>query len=271
MKTLWCGVCLLVAVTTLAATAQSPGPADQDKAAVRQAAYDYGEGFYEGAAERMERGVHPAIIKRGLVSPPGGPSFLQPMNAETLVEIVRQGGGKDKAPSERNISYELLDIRDNVASAKIFTVGFNDYLHLVKQDGRWRIAHVLWQPPSSKAVVNGEADKAASGQAVKDFMEGIGSADVARIERATHPEASLRMFRPSPPTGKYFLIDGNRDLVVAQIRMKRMPPLQGPTVAVLDLYDNIASALVTTTSGPMAYAHIGRQNGQWRVVNLLLR
>jgi hypothetical protein len=270
MKTQWCGVCVAAAVT-LAAAAQGPGPTDQDRAAVRQAAYDYGEGFYEGAADRMERGVHPMIVKRGLIPLPGVGSILQPMNAETLVEITRQGGGKDKSPDQRNISFALLDIRDNVASAKIFTVGFNDYLHLVKQDGRWRIASVLWQPPSPKGVANGEADKTAVSQAVKEFMDAIAAADATRIERVTHPEAALRMFRVSPLTGKYFLVEGNRDAFMAQVRMKRMPPLEAPNVTVLDVYDTIASALMTTSNGMTGYFHLAKQSDTWRIVNLLMR
>jgi len=270
MKIVWC-VAGIAAMAAVGAAAQGQGAADQDKVAVRQAAYDYGEGFYEGAAERMERGVHPGIIKRGVVPAPGGGLILAPMNAETLVELTRGGAGKGVAPDKRNITFELLDIRDDVASAKIFTTGFNDYLHLVKQDGRWRIAHVLWQPPSPKGVANAEADKAAVAQVVKDFLGAVASGEVAPIERLAHPEAALRSFRQAAPGGKFFLVEGNRDGVVASIRAKRMAPFSSPSVTVLDVYDNIASVLMTTSNGPLAYWHLVKQNDQWRVVNLLIR
>jgi len=269
MRTLWCGVCA-AALATLVVAAQSPGPTDQDRAAVRQAAYDYGEGFYEGAAERMERGVHPAIIKRGVLSRPGFGPILAPMNAETLVELTRQGGAKNTPPDKRNISFDLLDIRDNVASAKIFTAAFNDYLHLVKQEGRWRIAHVLWQPPSPNGVANKETDKTAVAQVLRDVLDAIRTGDAARVERLVHPEAALRTFRVSPPTGKFFLIEGNRDAILAAVRAKTPPLPETPIVTVLDVYDNIASALMTTSAG-MSYWHLARQNDQWRVVNRLTR
>ena len=269
MKSFSCCLCA-VAFATLVVAAQSPGPTDQDRAAVRQAAYDYGEGYYEGAADRMERAVHPALIKRGVITRPGVGSLLVPMNAETLVEATRQGGGKSMPPEKRNISFGLLDIRDDVASAKIFTAGFNDYLHLVKTDGRWRLVHVLWQPPSPTGVANAEADKTAVAQVLVDWNDAIVAGDAARAERLNHPEAALRTFRASPPTGKYFLVEGNRDGLLAGIRLKSARTAQDPKVTVLDVYDTIASALVTTSQG-MSYWHLAKQDGQWRVVNRLSR
>ena len=275
MRSLTLGVLAAVAAT-MAGVAQSPAPpargavvTDQDRTAIRQAAYDYAEGYYEGAAERMERAVHPGLIKRGVISPPGVGSLLAPMNAETLVELTRQGDGKDAPADKRSLAFALLDVRDNVASAKIFTVGFNDYLHLAKQDGRWRIVHVLWQPPVAGAAVNADADKAGVAQAIKEYVDGAAAGDIARLERVIHPEAALRAFRASAPTGKFFLIEGNRDGVLSAVRAKAVTP-QGPSAVVLDVYDTIASALVTSPQG-VSYWHLARQNGQWRLVNRLSR
>jgi len=66
-------------------------------------------------------------------------------------------------------------------------------------------------------------------------------------------------------------VEGNREAAVAQARAKRTPPIQNPTITVLHVYDNIASALMTTSNGLMGYLHVARQNNQWRVVNVLLR
>jgi hypothetical protein len=270
MKNLCYGLCIAVSVS-LAGRAQGPVPADPDKAAIRQAAYDYGEGFYQGAAERMERAVHPAIIKRGVVSRPGSGSILMPMNAETLVELTRRGGAKETPADKRNISFELLDIRDDIASARIFTVQFNDYLHLVKQEGRWRIVHVLWQPPSPNGVANGEVDKAAVAQLLKDYFAALAAGDPAPVEHLTHVEAAVRMFRTfNPPAGKFFLMEGNRDALVGVVRAKQMPPLASVNVTMIDTYDTIASAAVTTPAMSF-YWHLAKQNDQWRIVNGLMR
>jgi hypothetical protein len=275
MRSLTLGTLVAVAAT-LAVAGQSPAPpqglaaTDQDRTAVRQAAYDYAEGYYEGAAERMERSVHPGLIKRGVVSRPGVGSLLAPMNAETLVDLTRQGGGKDTPTDKRGLAFALLDIRDNVASAKIFTATFNDYLHLVKQDGRWRIVHVLWQPPVPGAAANADVDRAAVMQALRDYIDAIDGGDTARIERVIHPEAALRTLRATSPAGAFYLVEGNRDGVVAAVRARVAQPPQNPVVRVLDVYDTVASALVTASQS-VSYWHLARQNGQWRAVNRLSR
>jgi len=267
MKSLLYGVCA-AGLLTVAGGAQGPGQTDQDKAAVRQAAYDYAEGYLEGSADRMERAVHPAIVKRGAVTRPGAGPILMPMNAETLVEASRMNASKPTPPDKRNISFELLDIRENVASARIFTSQFNDYLHLVKQDGRWRLANVLWQPPSPAGAANGVADKAAVTQVMKDYLDGFAAADDARVERLTHPEAAMRVFRAGP-TGRLFLMEGNRDGIVGAVRAKQLPPMQTATVAMTDTYDTIASVAVTSPA-VTSYWHLVRQNDQWRVLNCLM-
>jgi hypothetical protein len=73
----------LTAGMPAAATAQNLTASDQDKEAVRQAAYDYAEGYYQGAVDRMERALHPLLTKRGLMARGGGPAVLVPMNADT--------------------------------------------------------------------------------------------------------------------------------------------------------------------------------------------
>jgi hypothetical protein len=268
MKMLFCALSL-AAAATMAVVAQGPPTVEQDKAAVRQAAYDYAEGYYEGAADRVERAVDSTLVKRGLLSRPGPRLFLAPMNAETLVEATRSGGGKSTPADKRGLSFALLDLRENVASAKIFTATFNDYLHLVKRDDRWRLVNVLWQPPSPNGVANGDADKAAVAQVFKDFFDAVPAGDAARVDRLVHPEAAMRAFGPTQ-AGRFVLREGNRESIVEMVRAKAVPPPQAPVVTVLDVYDNIASAMVTTPTS-VSYWHLAKQDGQWRLVNRLSR
>jgi len=58
-----------------------------DAAAIRQAALDYIEGWYNGDAARMERAVHPSLAKR-MVSRDAarGISLLNDMGAAQLIQ-----------------------------------------------------------------------------------------------------------------------------------------------------------------------------------------
>ena len=43
--------------------------------------------------------------------------------------------------------WEIFDVLDKTASAKLTAHWGIDYFHLVKEDGKWKIYQVLWQSP----------------------------------------------------------------------------------------------------------------------------
>jgi hypothetical protein len=141
----------LYAVTQSKVVARTPGPipagtSAADEAAIRQAALDYIEGWYEGNAERMERAVHPELAKRIVrTNPQNGQSRLDQMSAMTLVLGVRRGGGKNTPTEKQQKDVTILDVYQNAASAKIIAGDWVDYLHLAKFNGRWVIVNVLWE------------------------------------------------------------------------------------------------------------------------------
>jgi len=145
------------ALVLLAGVAAAPKPSanDADREAIRRVAYDYGEGYYEGSVARMARALDPGLVKRAILFLPGTGWYLEPvMTAKALVELTRQRAGRPSTPDTRQMTFTLLDLRRDIASAKVFWPGFNDYLHLAKQDGRWRIVQVLWTIPSPAAAAH---------------------------------------------------------------------------------------------------------------------
>ncbi|HEX6315687.1 MAG TPA: nuclear transport factor 2 family protein, partial [Gemmatimonadaceae bacterium] len=53
-----------LAIASLIAPRLASAQTAADSAAIRAAALDYIEGWYEGNAERMERALHPELAKR---------------------------------------------------------------------------------------------------------------------------------------------------------------------------------------------------------------
>lgn len=125
------------------------GQTAADSSAIRQAALDYIEGYYDGDGARMERALHPELAKRIVRTNEQGRNQLGQMSAMTLVVGTRAGGGKDTPVAERRKDITIFDIYQNAASAKIDASGWVDYLHLAKWNGRWVIVNVLWElhPP----------------------------------------------------------------------------------------------------------------------------
>ena len=260
----------LIVTAALLATppsrAQGAAGQETDKAAITQAALDYAEGYYGGAPERMERALSPALSKRGLMVRPGTAPFLLQMNAETLIEACRTP--VKLAPADRHITVEVLDIHDDIASARVFTAQFNDYLHLIRRNGQWQLLNVLWHPPLAAAPA---ADRAAVEGAAKDYVAALFAADGPRALALLHPIADLRTLAPAPQGRPRIVREQNTETMVAglttgQVKVAGRP--EDAQVAVLGVDGDIASAKIQI--GPMVtYLHLALQNGKWRIVNAL--
>lgn len=137
----------LFALTVFSAGASAQTPvAATDNEAIRAAALDYIEGWYEGNSERMERALHPDLAKRiVMTSAQNGRSRLDQMSALALVQGTRRGGGKDTPKDKQLKEITILDKFENAASVKIVASDWVDYLHLAKFGGRWMIVNVLWE------------------------------------------------------------------------------------------------------------------------------
>ena len=150
MKALLSILFLVLIFCCSSARAQTPG-AEAEKAAIKQTALDYVEGWYEGNTERMERALHPELAKRIVRTSSEGRSRLDQMGAMALVQGVKRGGGKDTPKEKQQKDVVILDIFGNTASVKCVMSDWIDYMHLAKFNGRWVIVNVLWElKPSTK-------------------------------------------------------------------------------------------------------------------------
>lgn len=255
---------MVMMVGGLLAAQAASGPGTEAQR-VQEAVLDYAEGYYEQAPERMTRAVSPLLTKRGLVARPGLPAFLSQMNAEMLIEATRGGGPRPKA-ADRRLAVEVLDMSGDVASARIFSVLFNDYVHLVRRDGRWQLVSVLWHTPPNSAT-GGEAGAGVE-QAARDYAAALAGKDRQRVLDILSPVAAVRTLSTAP-SGARVLRDQNTEATAAATAAgltTRGDP--APVVSVLGVDGDIAS--VKLGSGPdTVYLHLALQEGRWRVVNTL--
>ena len=110
-----------------------------DTDAVRQVALDYFEGWFEGDVTRMERALHPNLVKRRAAEE------LGMMTRERMLELTRRAEGKEYAADGR-IDVEIVDVYGDIASVTVSTAVYHEYLHLVRTREGWKIANALWQP-----------------------------------------------------------------------------------------------------------------------------
>jgi hypothetical protein len=248
-----------------------------DSALIIETALNYGDGWYSGDAARMEKAIHPDLNKVcPILNPQTGKTFLMLSSWSGLIEPARAKAGFLEE-SKRNISVKILKINDNVACAKLNSSQFNDYLAMVKIDGQWKIVNVLWtfgpDSPNRSQLPDfkGDEEKPLVEQAIHDFIEGIYTSDVPRVEKVLHPEYRRATAVIIPPTGKTFiqrdaagtLIEATRAKVGAQPREN-----WNIQASVLDIMDGLAFAELTTAAGNN-YVQLAKIEGQWKIINIL--
>jgi major membrane immunogen (membrane-anchored lipoprotein) len=107
---------------------------------IMKAVSDYVEGWYEADGERMARALHPKLAKRGM-SPEGE---IWDVNRDWMVEATGRGQGRIDEPGTGKKEITILARTPTIASVKLVSNQFDDYLHLQKAGGEWRIINALW-------------------------------------------------------------------------------------------------------------------------------
>ena len=115
-----------------------------DRAAIRETALNYIEGWYEGNAERMKSALHPQLAKR-MVFEREGVSQLNHQTSEILVGRTASRSSDGTRLSDHRREVEILDLFGKAASVRVTADAWVDYLHVVKWNGHWLIINVLWE------------------------------------------------------------------------------------------------------------------------------
>jgi len=93
----------------------------------------------------MDRALHRRLAKRMVVpNLQGGPERFIDLTKDQMVGATGKGGGKAAAPEKRAIKVTILDIYRGIASVRVDSVAYIDYLHPAKSEGGWKIVNVLW-------------------------------------------------------------------------------------------------------------------------------
>lgn len=112
----------------------------EDIDGVMTAALDYIEGYVEGNADRHARAYHPECIKRRYtIDDDSGVAELVVMSPQTMVDYAALS---DLTDCETEIVID--DISEDIASVRIYSCNWVDFLHIVKARGEWKLFHVTW-------------------------------------------------------------------------------------------------------------------------------
>ena len=117
-------------------------PVEDARAAIKATIRDYIEGWYEGDSDRMDRSLHDELQKRIPSTDDAGATVLRQVTKERMVELTKGGGGETPGAG---YEIEIHHISGPIASARVHSQEYLDYLQLVETEDGWKIANILFR------------------------------------------------------------------------------------------------------------------------------
>lgn len=114
-----------------------------DVKAIEASVTDYFESWFDGDVGRMRRCLHPRLAKRR--PPKDDETDLHEVTYDEMIEDV---AGGPKPQFDRRIGVTVLDVAGDIATAKVESQPFDEYVHLARTGGRWLVVNTLyrWRP-----------------------------------------------------------------------------------------------------------------------------
>jgi 2-iminobutanoate/2-iminopropanoate deaminase len=139
------GLLISVGATATTGPAEPDGRSDlpdERRTAILRPAVDYIESWLDGDPDRMAGALHPDLVKREIVPGPDDRPVVETMTRDEMVAATAQGYGRKY---ERPYEAEVLDAFHDVATVRVLSSVYMDYLHVGLFGDRWLIVNVLWQ------------------------------------------------------------------------------------------------------------------------------
>jgi len=127
----------LILVLNLLTNAQTARTSNADSTEVEATVRNYIEAYYTGDARRMQQTLHPHYLKHMIHGD-------IPMREKTGAQMLRDISSSSSIPAaDKTEQISVLEIAGNIASAKLVTPHWVDYMTLAKSDGEWKILSVV--------------------------------------------------------------------------------------------------------------------------------
>lgn len=113
-----------------------------DAQLIRETVLDYFGGWFTGDTERMDRALHPDLVKRSPGDDPA--SSLGITTKERMLELTAQGSGRDDV-GDGTLDVKVEDIYKDIANVTVRGGIYREYIQLVRTSDGWKIANTLWR------------------------------------------------------------------------------------------------------------------------------
>ena len=110
-----------------------------DEQLVEEIARHYFEAWFDADEARMDRVLHPDLVKRR------AGEELGVTTKERMLELTRAGEGR-RDGADRSLQITVDTVAGELASATVRSAVYNEVLQFVRTSDGWKIANALWEP-----------------------------------------------------------------------------------------------------------------------------
>ena len=119
---------------------------DSELEAIEAAAKDYLYGYLTGDPDRHLNAYHPEAIKRRYTQDEDGVFGMINLSPRTMADSAATVEPEDDCEVEIFID----DVSQDIASVRVYSCHWIDFLHIVKARGQWKLLHVTWHRRSTE-------------------------------------------------------------------------------------------------------------------------
>ena len=229
-----------------------------DYLGVKEAPFDYITGWYAGDSAQMKLALHPKLVKRRVIST----SDVRNVTYDWMIKAVIEGMGKIDNIKQAQKDIQILDQTDDMASIKVISNDFVDYLHLAKFNNQWKIVNALWEYKKTADVGTQKEVE----QLVAEYIKCRKSNDMKVMGRILLPDFAGRVALSLTEVEN---IDYNRMTNKMQnCKNSIINKSSIIEVKVLDASINMASVRIEIDKF-VEYLHLSYIDNKWYIVNSL--
>ncbi len=115
------------------------GVTESDLEAINQVALDYLEGYVSGDPERHLRSYHPEAIKRRYSLGADGVVGIITLSPQIMADDAAL-----QTPKQVEAEIIIDAVFNDIASVRVYSPWWVDFLHVVKARGEWKLLHATW-------------------------------------------------------------------------------------------------------------------------------
>jgi len=116
----------------------------RDEAAIRSVVLDYVQGWFDGDAARMERALHPDLVKRCRGIEGDDPDALETLTARDMTDATAAGEGRAEDAPDRRIEVRIDHLGGGIASVECLCHRYVDLLQMIDMPDGWKIVNAVW-------------------------------------------------------------------------------------------------------------------------------